>query len=208
MHHYVYYSYEEWGRGYIGVRSCHCSPEDDCKYFGSFYDKTFKPTNKIILTIFKNKEEAIAAEIALHSFYQVHVNSHFANQSKQTSHKFYNGEHSEETKLKISRANKGKTRSRELKKRWSEQRKGRKKGPFSEQHKANMSKAKSGDNSPVKGRRWWNDGADEIMTYECPGEGWTQGRSPATIKKCSENSKRQHEKRRESGLPWPPEKVR
>jgi len=88
MHHYVYYSYEEWGRGYIGVRSCHCSPENDCKYFGSFYDKTFKPTNKIVLTEFSDREEALAAEIKLHDFYQVHKNPHFANKTKQTSTKF------------------------------------------------------------------------------------------------------------------------
>ncbi len=47
--HYVYYSYEEWGRGYIGSRTCKCHAKDDVKYFGSFLDKTFNPTQKIIL---------------------------------------------------------------------------------------------------------------------------------------------------------------
>jgi len=88
MYHYVYYSYEEWGRGYIGVRSSKCLPEGDTKYFGSFYDKTFAPTNKIILATFETREEALQAEIALHAFYQVHINSRFANQAKQTSTKF------------------------------------------------------------------------------------------------------------------------
>jgi hypothetical protein len=86
---YVYYSYEEWGRGYIGSRECKCSPERDTKYFGSFSDKTFKPTQKIILQTFKTKEEAINAEVILHSFYQVDINPHFANKAKQTSKKFY-----------------------------------------------------------------------------------------------------------------------
>jgi hypothetical protein len=88
MYHYVYYSYEEWGRGYIGVRSCECLPEEDCSYFGSFYDKTFAPKNKIILAVFETREEAIQAEITLHAFYQVHINPHFANKARQTSTKF------------------------------------------------------------------------------------------------------------------------
>jgi len=93
MYHYVYYSYEDWGRGYIGVRSCKCLPENDFSYFGSFYDKTFAPTNKIILDLFEDRESALAAEIALHKFYRVHKNSHFANLAMQTSTKFVsNGE--------------------------------------------------------------------------------------------------------------------
>lgn len=88
MHHYVYYSYEEWGRGYIGVRSCRCLPEEDCKYFGSYTDKSFAPVNKIILCEFATREEALRAEVVLHEFYQVHKNPHFANKSRQTSTKF------------------------------------------------------------------------------------------------------------------------
>jgi len=52
---YVYYSYEPWGRGYIGKRECWCLPEEDTKYFGSFRDKTFKPTEKIISEKTKGK---------------------------------------------------------------------------------------------------------------------------------------------------------
>jgi hypothetical protein len=85
MYHYVYYSYEEWGRGYIGVRSCKCLPEEDTKYFGSFYDKSFKPTEKDILSVFETRKDALKAEIALHDFYEVHKNPHFANKAKQTS---------------------------------------------------------------------------------------------------------------------------
>ena len=86
---YVYYSYEEYGRGYIGKRECKCTPEKDIRYFGSFKDKTFKPTQKIILNVFDNVEEALEAECALHEFYQVDKNPHFANRAKQTSKKFY-----------------------------------------------------------------------------------------------------------------------
>jgi hypothetical protein len=88
-HFYVYYSYEEYGRGYIGKRECECFPEEDINYFGSFKDKTFSPTQKIILETFENVEEALEAECALHDFYEVDKNSHFVNRAKQTSKKFY-----------------------------------------------------------------------------------------------------------------------
>ena len=88
-YHYTYYSYEEWGRGYIGCRSCNCLPEEDVNYLGSFYDKTFNPTQKIILGIYETREQAIEAEVILHDFYDVANNPHFANRAKQTSTKFY-----------------------------------------------------------------------------------------------------------------------
>jgi hypothetical protein len=89
-YYYTYYSYEEWGRGYIGSRKCKCLPEEDVRYFGSFYDKTFKPTQKIILKDnYATREEVYADEIILHDYYDVANNPHFANQAKQTSTKFY-----------------------------------------------------------------------------------------------------------------------
>jgi predicted XRE-type DNA-binding protein len=129
MNHYVYYSYEEWGRGYIGVRSCKCTPEKDVKYFGSFTDKTFKPTEKIIIAKFNSRKEAERAEIDLHCFYEIHVNPHFANRVKMTTEgmnflgqklsekakqklrEFHTGfKHTEETKRKISKIQQGKKR--------------------------------------------------------------------------------------------------
>ena len=88
-HFYVYYSYEEYGRGYIGKRECKCLPEEDLSYLGSYKDKTFKPTQKIILETFESVEEALEAECVLHDFYEVDKNPHFANKAKQTSVKFY-----------------------------------------------------------------------------------------------------------------------
>jgi hypothetical protein len=88
-HFYVYYSYEEYGRGYIGKRECKCLPQEDVNYFGSFKDKTFNPTRKIILETFNSVEEALEAECALHDFYKVDKNPHFANRAKQTSTGFY-----------------------------------------------------------------------------------------------------------------------
>jgi hypothetical protein len=88
MNNYTYYSYEEYGRGYIGSRGCKCSIEEDIEYLGSFSDKTFKPTQKIILGVFETRGEAYEAELLLHNFFKVDINSHFANKSKLTSSGF------------------------------------------------------------------------------------------------------------------------
>lgn len=89
---YVYYSYEPWGRGYIGKRECWCKPEEDTDYLGSFTDKTFRPTEKIIIQTFNSQSKAYEAEVKLHEYYQVDINSHFANKIKQPKSKkdFYN----------------------------------------------------------------------------------------------------------------------
>ena len=110
MNHYVYYSYEDWGRGYIGARQCECDIYED-EYFGSYYDKTFNPTNKVILMECNTREEALEAEVILHKFYDVKNNPHFVNQANQTSSKFdYDNTGipmSEETRKRISEVKKG-----------------------------------------------------------------------------------------------------
>ena len=120
---YVYYSYEPWGRGYIGKRECWCLPEEDVKYFGSFRDKTFKPTEKIILQTFDTVEEAFLAEIQLQEFYQVDKNPHFANIYIHRSKNFCNNG-SEIIRDKISKSLTGIKRSEETKKKVSESKKG------------------------------------------------------------------------------------
>ena len=84
--YYVYYSYEQFGRGYIGYRRCPegITPKTD-KYLGSFTDNSYKPTEKIILFQDLTKEKAIEIEIKLHAFYDIDKNPHFANKAKQTS---------------------------------------------------------------------------------------------------------------------------
>ena len=108
-HHYVYHSFEEWGRDYIGIRSCDCLPEEDTRYFGSFKDKTFKPTGKNILFVCETREEILKIEIELHDFFDVAVNPKFANKSKATNTKFDRTgvPVTEEAKKKISVANSG-----------------------------------------------------------------------------------------------------
>ena len=88
-YYYTYYSYEEWGRGYFGSRGCKCLPEEDIRYFGSFKDKKFRPTQKIILKDdYATREEAYADEIILQQYYKVAENPHFANRAYQTSTSF------------------------------------------------------------------------------------------------------------------------
>lgn len=89
MYYYTYYTYEEWGRGYIGSRVSKVPPEQDTTYMGSFRDKTFKPTKKIIIASHYNtRKEALTDEAILHDFYQVDINSHFANRAKLGSPDF------------------------------------------------------------------------------------------------------------------------
>jgi len=133
-HHYVYSSYEEWGREYIGVRSCDCMPEEDTKYFGSFRDKTFKPTGKNILFVCRTRKEAAEIEIILHDFFDVAVNSKFANRSKAVSTGFSTA---------------GVPKTEEQKKAHSERMSGKAK---TEEHKKKLSKAKSGEKHPQYGR--------------------------------------------------------
>ena len=129
-HFYVYYSYEEFGRGYIGSRGCKCLPEEDSKYYGSFWDKTFKPTGKIILAEFDNRRDAYDAEVVLHKFYDVVNNPHFANQSRALTSGFTTEgrvapnrgkKASEETRRKIGAASKGRKPSEETRKLKSKQ---------------------------------------------------------------------------------------
>jgi hypothetical protein len=76
MYHFVYNSYEEWGRNYIGV---HSTENLDDGYLGSYIDPTFTPVGKDILEFYETREEACEAEIKLHQFYDVANNPAFAN---------------------------------------------------------------------------------------------------------------------------------
>ena len=86
--YYVYYSFEESGRGYIGYRKCPegFTPETDT-YLGSATDKTFKPIGKTILKRNLTLKEAIAVEIYFQRKYEVaeEWNKDFANIAYQTS---------------------------------------------------------------------------------------------------------------------------
>jgi len=93
------------------------------------------------------------------------------------------GGFSAEHRRKLSEAKKGKKRSEETRRKISESKKGR---VPTEESRNKMSEA-------MKGRKWWNNGVKNIMSYECPGEGWELGRtgspSEETRKKMSDSLK-------------------
>jgi hypothetical protein len=141
------------------VKGTPCLPEEDTKYFGSFSDKTFKPTKKIILNVYKTQDKAMEAEILLHSFYQVDVNLHFANRARATNKGFYY------TYLPMDREI---LRRQNISKRM----KGRKK-PIETREKI------SGSKSHCYGKRWWNNGIEQKFLNEPPAEpGWARGCLP------------------------------
>jgi hypothetical protein len=117
-YHYTYYSYEEFGRGYIGKRSCDCLPEEDVKYFGSFSDKTFKPTQKIILETYKTTEEANLDEEILHVFFNVALNPHFVNKYNAGSKFYTTPEESSKIQKRYWQSLTPEERSEKAKKRW------------------------------------------------------------------------------------------
>ena len=198
-YYYTYYSYEQWGRGYIGRRGCTCLPEQDVKYFGTYRDKSFKPTDKIILAVYETEAEAIAAEVALHKFYDVDINPHFANKAKQTSvgfsfsasgkdSPFYGRtfKHTPESKKAISKAHKGKTwwtngtdeiQAFECPEGYVHGRK-----PISEKTRAiwranrkgrgNSMYGRGGPGHPLYGKRWFTNGIESVFSFKCPDNFW------------------------------------
>jgi hypothetical protein len=97
--------------------------------------------------------------------------------------------HSGETKRKISKAQKGKIVSEETKRKMSEAKKGEN-NPFYGKSPSEETKIKIGEASKgrthskeikikigeaSKGRKWWNDGAVNKFSMECPGDGWIPG---------------------------------
>ena len=222
VYHYVYYSYEEWGRGYFGSRTCKCLPEEDVKYFGSYKDKTFKPTQKIILKdYYATRKEAYADEIILQNYYKVVENSHFANRSYQTSTSFsvYGLRHSEEHKRKISQARKGKSHSEETKRKMrgmggmsgkshSEETKRKMRGrSHSEEAKKKISKA-------TKGRKLTEDHKKKISESNMgKSKTITEKRKQSAIKiaaartgvpghKLTEETKRKISEATQGRIPW------
>lgn len=169
MNYYVYYSYELWGRGYIGKRECRCPIEEDVKYYGSFRDRSFQPSEKIILFVCSSREEAYEVETKLHDFFEVNKNPHFANKARQNTKSFsfsasgeenpnYGGNNvSDEGRKRISEKT-----SRRLSS-WEG-------NPFK----------KRGEESMSHGRRWVTNSSRCQEKYLRPGEevpeGWIAGR--------------------------------
>jgi hypothetical protein len=203
MHFYVYFSYEQWGRGYIGQRQCECKPSEDTNYLGSFKDKTFKPTEKIILEVFSTREEAIEAEIVLHNFFEVDQNPKFANRAKQTS-VGWSYDRTGETSTpehcqRISNAHKGKKLTEESIRKRQET---RGEYPSGESHffygqkhteeakEAIKIKRAQQTNIPGKGVDWWEHEDGSFRRCElCPGEGWMLRKERTRLRKEAKKGK-------------------
>ena len=168
--YYTYYSFEEWGRGYLGSRGCFGFPEEDIKYFGSFKDKTFNPTQKIILSVHKTRSEAYRTEIILQDFFEVVKNPHFVNRVKQTTTGFTTQDfkHTNESKSKIGKASSERERTLDTRRKSSESNLGQKR--TEETRKKNSEAA--------RGKKWWYNPLtrESTMSRECPGEDWKTGR--------------------------------
>ncbi len=147
----------------------------------------------------------MAAEILLHDFFDVAVNSQFANLSKATSTGFdttgvkasketllkmreaqLGKKHTEKTRQKLSEVHTGKTHSEETKKKMSEAHTGK---IFTDEHRRNISKVRTGvkrpelseklagENNPNFNKKWYvNENGDSRLSHTSPGPGWKPGR--------------------------------
>lgn len=94
---------------------------------------------------------------------------------------FYGKHHTDETKIKISKANKGKKRTEEERARMSEERRGDKNHFFGKTHteesRLKMSLKRAGKNNPQYNKPWYNNGEKEAHYFEgTQPDGWVKGR--------------------------------
>jgi hypothetical protein len=185
---YVYYSFEESGRGYIGYRKCPegKNPELDT-YLGSSCDKTFKPICKTILKRNLTQREAIAVEIYFQRKYEVAEkwNKDFANLAYQTSIGF-KCDNSGMIKINNGIKNKYIFPDEEIPE-------GFILGglPSSEETKQKISRAISGENNPRRGKKCYNNGIEQRYISpdgEIP-DGYTLGGLPSSEERKRASSK-------------------
>lgn len=163
---YVYYSYEQWGRGYIGVRKR--DPVGDDAYMGSYSDPNFHPTQKIIIGQFDTYAEALEVEQKLHIFFGVVKSSHFANRAVSGGKHF--ATESPEQRKRRSERRIGWKWSDEVRMKMSESAKRR---GYSE----SRAESKRG-NTYTRGRYWITDGKTSRMINpdDLLPDGWRRGR--------------------------------
>jgi hypothetical protein len=178
-------------KSYIGVRSTNNIPSDDLgiKYFSSssnlefMQDQLENPQDYKyeILKLFVNRDLALAHEIELHEKYDVAKNDLFYNKAKQTSDKFDTSgitfNLSDEAKLKISNANKGRKFTKEHIENIGKSSLGRK---HTEEIKKNISLKNTGANNGMYGKKHAEDSIKKMSES-------SKNPSRETRKKMSEN---------------------
>ena len=163
MFHVVYLSFEEKsdGRMYIGKHSSN-NPYDS--YLGSYYDKDFNPSSKIILEYCKTEQGAVEAEMRWQRVFKVADDTKFANKSYQTSKKFIKN-------------NRGENHPMYGKPRPDVRERNQRDNPAKRKEvRDKMSKSRIGNKNGV-GKLWWVNRAGNIIGSEvCPSEDWQRGR--------------------------------
>jgi len=138
--YYTYLSYESFSNrkyiGYAKLKSKYDLPIQD-PYKGSYSDKTFNPDKKIILTIHASRKEAMDMEVILQKRNNVLKDPNFINRFIYENG-FHLENHTEETKLKMSKSHMGRKKSIE--------------------HRENIRKARIGDKNPMYGKEGANKG--------------------------------------------------
>ena len=171
---YTYHiGWTEQNKHYYGVRMANeCPPEDDLwteyhtssNIVNTFREEYGEPDVVKVDKTFDTREEAVEYETQFLTENDCVYSDEWLNAAAWPLIDNRGKTHSKETKRKISEANKGKTLSEETKRKISEAKKGEKHPNYgktfshSEETKRKMSEAMKGENHPMYGKTPWNKG--------------------------------------------------
>ena len=172
MFHYTYEIVYSTGLRYIGSRSSKVRPEEDTSYWGS---SKYTPSNdntkeKIILSTFITRKEALKHEVYLHKYNNISKNDRYYNKARQETSGFTcSGLKKTQTwKDKIGNANRGKKRTKEQCSHISKSRKGKSTGPRTQKTKDKQSVALKGKHLKYPDKyNWINSQTKETRNATC-----------------------------------------